>query len=45
MRLGNLTLEHVEKIIEQVRQENGINNINQPVQQEERACLRRTKPL
>ena len=36
MRLGNLTPEQVENTIEQVRRGNGINNINQLVQQEER---------
>ena len=36
MRLENLTPEQVENTIEQVRQGTEINNINQPVQQEER---------
>ena len=36
VRLENLTPEQVENTIEQVRQGNQINNINQPVQQEER---------
>ena len=37
VRLKNLTPEQVENTIEQVRQGNEINNINQPVQQEERS--------
>ena len=36
VRLENLTPEQVENTIEQVRQGNEINNINQPVQQEGR---------
>ena len=36
VRLENLTLEQVENTIEQVRQGNEINNINQTVRQEER---------
>lgn len=36
VRLGNLIPEQVENTIEQVRQGKGINDINQPVQQEER---------
>ena len=36
VRLENLTPEQLENTIEQVRQGNEINNINQPVQQEER---------
>ena len=36
MRLENLTPEQVENTIEQIRQGNEINKINQPVQQEER---------
>ena len=36
VRLENLTPEQVEKTIEQVRQRNKINNINQSVQQKER---------
>ena len=35
MRLENLIPEQVESTIEQVRQGNEINNINQPKQQEE----------
>ena len=36
MELQKLALEQVENTIQQVRQGNEINNINQPVQQEER---------
>ena len=36
VRFGNLIPEQVENTIEQVRQGKGINDINQPVQQEER---------
>ena len=36
VRLENLTPKQVENTIEQVRQGIEINNINQPVQQEER---------
>ena len=36
MKLQNLALEQVENTIQQVRQGNEINNINQPVQQDER---------
>ena len=36
VRLENLTSEQVENTIKQVRQGNQINDINQPVQQEER---------
>ena len=36
VRLGNLIPEQVENTIEQVRQGKGINDINQPVQREER---------
>ena len=34
--MQNLALEQVENTIQQVRQGNEINNINQPVQQDER---------